>query len=55
MLVGVDAVTLGLIDEVGGLSNALRVLEKLIQEKRVKTKADSSFPEMSVDGGIPRQ
>jgi|CZCA01.1.fsa_nt_gi ATP-dependent protease ClpP protease subunit len=55
VLVGVDAVTLGLIDEVGGLSDALRVLEKLIQEKRQKPRADSSFPEMPVDGGGPLQ
>jgi ATP-dependent protease ClpP protease subunit len=55
VLVGVDAVTLGLIDEVGGLSDALRVLEKLIQEKRSKPEADNSLPEIPMDGGKPRE
>lgn len=53
VLVGVDAVTLGLIDEVGGLSDALRVLEKLIKEKHAKTEADNSLPEIPTDGGSP--
>lgn len=55
VLVGVDAVTLGLIDEVGGLSDALRVLDKLIQEKRAKSEADNSLPEIPMDGGRPLQ
>lgn len=51
VLVGVDAVKLGLIDEVGGLSDALRILEKLIQEKHAKPEADNSLPETAIDEG----
>lgn len=51
VLVGVDAVKLGLIDEVGGLSHALRILEKLIQEKHAKPEADNSLPETAIDEG----
>lgn len=42
VLVGVDAVTLGLIDEVGGLRDALRVLEKSVQEKRAESRGNNS-------------
>lgn len=55
VLVGVDAVKLGLIDEVGGLSNALRVLERLIREKQDKSQGDNSFPEIPLDEGGPMQ
>jgi len=51
VLVGVDAVKLGLIDEVGGLSHALRILEELIQEKHAKPEADNSLPETAIDEG----
>ncbi len=51
VLVGVDAVTLGLIDEVGGLSHALQALDKLIQEKRGNGQEGNSIPEIPSEGG----
>ena len=55
VLVGIDAVTLGLIDEVGGLSDALQVLDRLIQEKRNTSKAYDLTPQTQSEGGEPLQ
>ncbi|NLS45608.1 MAG: hypothetical protein GX969_07730 [Firmicutes bacterium] len=55
VLVGVDAVTSGLIDEVGGLSTALDALKQLIQAKYSEAKVDNSVPQISKNKGAPLQ
>ena len=49
VLVGVDAVKLGLIDEVGGLSNALEILKKLINKNRNKSTSNGTSLEKSIN------
>jgi len=55
VLVGRDAVSVGLIDEVGSFCDALRVLNQLIEEKRKKQGTGNYFAEMPANEGELRQ